>query len=204
MQVNRGVGILVSAVLLAAPATWAQARHGGLAPSGGARVIMGPGHGFGRHGPCCGGLRSRRLPLSPGFGSVFLGVPYSYDETVAEPVVVQAPPQVVVVRDEGKSQAESPRLPADPKLIEVAPLGGEAAVSKRVVGPAVFVLSDGRQFQAQRYTITDRFVFLTEGLRKTRRLSIDELDVEKTIAANRDRGIELQFPAAGNEIFLSF
>lgn len=40
--------------------------------------------------------------------------------------------------------------------------------------------------------------------RQQRRISLGEIDVDATIAANRERGIDLKIPTDKNEIFLGF
>jgi hypothetical protein len=125
-----------------------------------------------------------------------------------EPAEVQAsPPQVVVIREPQESAA-APTPPApNPQVTEVstsAPAQVHAAARAAEKRPTIFLLADGREIRAQRYTITDHFVYVVEARSKTLKIPLGEINVEATVARNRLQGIDLQIPTAANEYFLSF
>lgn len=94
-----------------------------------------------------------------------------------------------------------PEIPAaSPKLIEVP---GAANTSTPKAQTAVFILRDGQRLEPTRYMLTSNSLRITvDG--EQRVIPISQLDVKATVAANRERGIQLRIPAAPNEISLSF
>lgn len=64
----------------------------------------------------------------------------------------------------------------------------------------VFVLSDGQRVETHDYILTAESVRLTtDGLQRS--IPMSALDMKATIAANRERGIELKMPSR-HEVFL--
>ncbi len=155
-------------------------------------------------------------PQGPSFGHHFRGTrfgtvlyPFSYydDFYATRPVEIveqPAPTPVVVLRDERPPAATSTPTPApDPKLIEVPVstvfIGGPA---KNI--PAVFILADGRHLEASNFTITDSLLTIKEPHRPAQQIPLSDLNIESTVSANHDRGIDLQFPESKSEILISF
>jgi hypothetical protein len=197
---------LLAACLFVSGSAPAQIRAGGSGRMGGARVVIRPAPGFLHHD----GFFPRRL-RGPFNFSPFAPVlyPYPYFDFYPEPAVVQAPPpQVVIVREPEERPAPAPVRPApDPQVTEVPPAGRsqtQAATHAKPAPPAVFQLNDGRQVKAQRYTISDRFIYVTEARRDTFKIPLQDIDLEATLALNRQQGIDLQIPSAANEFFVSF
>ena len=89
------------------------------------------------------------------------------------------PAQVIVIPNTAKS-AETKPLPA-----------------------TVFVLSNGERLETRRYLLTASSVSLTLH-RNQRTISLQMLDLDATIAENRDRGIDLRIPNDRSEISLRF
>ncbi len=88
-----------------------------------------------------------------------------------------------------------------PQLINVPPVAN-AALAKPIP-KTVFVFTNGDQLEADHYTMYSNFLHVTaEG--QERSIPISALDVKKTIAANRQRGINLRIPTSGSEVFLAF
>ena len=88
-----------------------------------------------------------------------------------------------------------------PQLINV-PSGPSAALAKPIP-KTVFIFTNGDQLEADHYTMYSNFLHVTaEG--QERSIPISALDVKKTVAANRERGINLKIPTSGSEVFLAF
>ena len=69
--------------------------------------------------------------------------------------------------------------------------------------PTIFILANGERLETRRYVLTvSRLSVNIE--RRQRTLPLDMLDIDATIAANRERGIDLQIPIDRTEISLSF
>lgn len=190
--------LLTISILITAPAQ-AQARGGGFEGGGGPRISGGAGHGS-PNGPRRGYSRYRN------YGSVFAPWYYPYWDggwdlpDSAEPPAEGASPSVIVLqsRDDGRQPA---RVPESPKLIEL-PDAKDAAAPKPDL-PTLFVFANGDKLEARRYTLTPDSLRLEIG-RQQRTIALDKLNIDATIAANRERGIDLKFPTDENQIFLGF
>ncbi|MGE5054660.1 MAG: hypothetical protein ACM3WP_10890 [Acidobacteriota bacterium] len=102
------------------------------------------------------------------------------------------------VRDETDREPARP-LPA--QVIEI-PDTSESTETKPL--PAtVFFLTNGERLETQRYLLTANSVSLTLG-RNQRTIPLQMLDLDATIAANRERGIDLRIPNDRSEISLRF
>ncbi len=110
-----------------------------------------------------------------------------------------------MVEDKGPTPPASP--PESPKLIEI-PLSKEVMPSKQVSAarsqpPTVFVLKDGEQLESRFYLLTASSLQIEVG-RQRRTIPVSTLAINATIAANRERGIELSIPRDRNTVFLGF
>ena len=217
----RRSGLLVLTVLVLSAALLQAQRggggsHGGGSHGGGFSGAGGhvPGHGA-RAGPSNG-----FFPLHSGFrhhnqygyGSVWLpwGVPYwdddgyFWDEPYEPPANYQPPPppmspQVIVVQNKEPGPPAPP--PEPPKLIEVAQ-SKEPPVAKPQP-PALFVLKDGERIESRNYLLTAQSLQV-EVDRQQRMIPVSTLDLDATIAANHERGIEVTVPRDRTSMFLSF
>ena len=92
------------------------------------------------------------------------------------------------------------------KLVEIpaAVTYREGAAASQTTLPTVFLLAGGQRIEAQRYTITREYVYIMTGRHEGRRILVDDLNVEATVAANRRNGIDLRIPSTRNELFLSY
>jgi hypothetical protein len=124
---------------------------------------------------------------------------YSWNEPSYEQPASPAPPQVIVV------EAKEPRPPAappePPKLFEVPPWK-EAPLAKEK-GPTLFVLTDGEKLESRYYLLTADSLQIDIG-RHRRTIAVSTLDLDATIAANHERGIDVVFPRDRNTLFLGF
>jgi hypothetical protein len=198
--------LLTISILITAPAQ-GQARGGGFQGGGGARISgggsgphAGVGHGF-PNGPRRGYSRYRNY--GGGYAPWYypdwgwdLG-PSDYDEPPAQP----ASPPVIVMQSRDDNRQPAP-VPASPKLIEL-PDAKDAEGRSKPDLPTLFVLANGDKLEARRYTLTPDSLRLEIG-RQQRTIALDKLNVDATIAANRERGIDLKFPTDGSQISLGF
>ena len=135
-----------------------------------------------------------------GFGEYLWNLPDSYQQPV-----VTTPPQVMVVENKDSRAAVAPVEPS--KLIEV-PQSKEAPESKEVLTvkrqpSTMFVLKSGERLESRYYLLTSQSLQLQVG-REQRTIPVSSLDIDSTIAVNRQRGIELTVPRDANTVFLSF
>jgi hypothetical protein len=69
--------------------------------------------------------------------------------------------------------------------------------------PTLFVMANGDRLEARRYMLTADFLDIEVG-QQHRRVPMSQLNVQQTIAANRERGIEIRIPHDTSEVFLGF
>ena len=108
----------------------------------------------------------------------------------------QSSQPMVVVRDR---QPAPP--PQSPKLVEI-PLPSDASTVKPLP-PALFVLTTGAKLESHRYVLSANSLQVDID-RKQRTIPISDLNVDATIAANQQRGIDISFPQDHNSLFLGF
>ena len=207
---------LLAASLLVTPGL---AQHGGGGHGGGGRAggahISGshtagvPGHS-GFHGRRGGGrFGSRRFAGDRGawnnYGYGGIGdYPYflpddwydgdgQYDEAPAD----GAPPQVIVQR----VREERPAQPLPPAQVINIPSTGSAVAKS--LPPTVFILTNGERLESDRFVLTAKSLSVNVH-RSLRTIPLDMLDIDATLAANRDRGIDLRIPNDRNEVSLRF
>jgi hypothetical protein len=172
--------------------------------------------GPGRPGLCsrgnCSGNR-RRNPNLYWPGDYWGYGPYAYGGLdpyweIGDPADPQSAssqqPSVIVVRE--PEQKTSPAPAASPKVIEVPPetdASGKQALPVKPIPPAVFILTNGQQFEAKRYLLTQASLQVQRG-RDQQTIPLNEVNLEATIAANNARGIDLQIPENSNHLTLGF
>jgi hypothetical protein len=94
-----------------------------------------------------------------------------------------------------------PTPPAKAQVIEI-PVPANSAAAKPQP-PAVFILTNGERLESSRFVLTAANLSVNIN-RHQRTIPLDQVDLDASVAANRDRGIELRVPADHNEISLSF
>jgi hypothetical protein len=99
------------------------------------------------------------------------------------------------------SPLEPERTPAAPQVIEIPRIPGTKEAEP--LPPAMFVLKSGERLEARRFLLTATALSININ-RSQRVIPLDALDLDATVAGNRQRGITLQIPADHNEICLSF
>jgi hypothetical protein len=73
----------------------------------------------------------------------------------------------------------------------------------RTPWPAVFILTSGERLESERFLLTSSSLSVSIN-RQQRVIPTDAVDFVATVAANRERGINLHIPADLNEISLGF
>jgi hypothetical protein len=191
------------------------AQHGGGGHAGGSHVsgghpAAGPGRsGFGGHH---GGGRPVSRRFAPdrgtwnnyGYGGIG-GYPYFlpddwYDEADGEPPADSTPaPQPVVEQRIRERRPVKPLPPA--QVIEIPNVSGSAVAKS--LPPTVFILTSGERLESERFVLTANSLSINVQ-RTPRTIPLDMLNIDATLAANHDRGIDLRIPNDRNEVSLRF
>jgi hypothetical protein len=95
------------------------------------------------------------------------------------------------------------RPPGEPKVIEVPASANRMTVKLSPPAVFIFVLRNGDRLEAQRFLLGANTLSISVN-REQRSIPLDTLDIDATLAANRERGIDLRIPTDTNEISLSF
>jgi len=108
------------------------------------------------------------------------------------------PPKVGTVE---ASNRQAPATPSGPQLVYVPPT--KAIVPVKAIPKTIFVFTDGARLEADQYELHSTFLHVSaEG--QDRSIPLNALDIKKTIAVNRERGINIKIPSSANEVFLAF
>jgi hypothetical protein len=147
------------------------------------------------------GFYSRRSRLQGGFGSGLFPYdePFGCGQTDGEAMADEAMPLALIPRPEEIREPEPHAL--KPLVIEIpsAPNSGAAKMSPL----AIFILANGERVETRRFLLTASALTLSID-RRQRDVPLDMLDINATISANRERGIDLRIPLDRNEISLGF
>jgi hypothetical protein len=145
--------------------------------------------------------RSHMNNYGVGYGFFPYDEPFDYAETDAEAETEGAAPPFVIPRPDERSSRE-PEPPAPrPLVIEI--LGAENSRDTKILPPTIFILEDGERVETHRFLLTASVLSFSVD-RQQRVVPFDMLDINATIRANHERGIDLRIPADRNEISLSF
>jgi hypothetical protein len=169
-----------------------RARAAGIGPTGQlARSVQ-------RRGFPNGLLRSHSRRDFDNLGSFFFpySEPFGEEQTDAEGNEI-APPSASL---QSRGPASEPRA-HKPLVIEI-PSATNLAPDK-VAPLTVFILANGERLETQRFVLTASNLSIDND-RQQRTVPTAMLDINATINANRDRGIDLRVPYDRNEISLSF
>ncbi|HET9407512.1 MAG TPA: hypothetical protein VFO39_09765 [Candidatus Sulfotelmatobacter sp.] len=118
---------------------------------------------------------------------------YDNGEAASEPPAQEPPRQV---------QERAPERPLPKSQIIEIP-GAATASAAKALPPTIFVLTNGERVETQHFLLTAHELSLSVD-RNQRTIPLQMLDVNATLAANRDRGIDLRIPSDRNEISLRF
>ena len=122
----------------------------------------------------------------------------SYDGEQDADASADRPPAPVIVQRVREERPPKPLPPA--QVIDIPSTGSTVAKS---LPPTVFVLNNGEKLESDRYVLTANALSINVH-RSLRTIPLDMLDIDATLAANRDRGIDLRIPNDRNEISLRF
>jgi len=89
-----------------------------------------------------------------------------------------------------------------PKLWEAKPTAADQKPAKPTP-PAVFILANGERFESSSYVLTADSLNVQQGTTQ-RSIPVAQLNLPATVAANHERGINLQVPKNSTQIMLSF
>jgi hypothetical protein len=148
-------------------------------------------------------FRSRSHTRNDSFGSGFFPYdePFDYAQTDAEAVTDGAVPLVVIPRPDERLSRTSEVRAHKPLVIEIP--GAANSTAARMSPTTIFILANGERLEARRFVLTASNLSVSID-RQQRTLPVDMLDINATISANHERGIDLRIPADRSEISLSF
>lgn len=117
-----------------------------------------------------------------------------------EPYFEEPPRPQVNVADEERDH--TPASVMQPKLIELP-----ASVEKtppRPALPTVLVWRNGQREEVKEYAIAGSFLYDYTKPRASRRIPLDDLDLDATASANQQRGVQFLIPAGPSEVTVRF
>jgi hypothetical protein len=125
--------------------------------------------------------------------------PFWYEQSdTAEASSEPAPPVVIEQRDDVR-MPENP--PPKSKIIDIP--GGANSKVVKTLPPTIFILTNGERLESRTFLLTASDLSLNVN-RYYRTIPLQMLNLDATITANRERGIDLRVPTDRNEISLSF
>ena len=141
------------------------------------------------------------------FGSVFVPYfvpydePFGYEQSDAEEVK-EGPVPLIVILQPDERQSRTPEPPAPKPLVIEIP-GATNSTPAKMSPPTIFILASGERLETRRFVLTASDLSFSID-RQQRTVPFDRLDINATIIANHERGIDLRIPADRTEISLSF
>lgn len=111
-------------------------------------------------------------------------------------------PSVVILQPDERPSREPETLAPKPLVIEI-PGAASSTTAKMLQPTTIFILAHGERLEARRFVLTASTLSVSID-RQQRTVPIDMLDINATITANHERGIDLRIPADPGEISLSF
>jgi hypothetical protein len=137
-----------------------------------------------------------------GFPYFFPGYESDWPETVSQEQEREKetnPAPLVRVLEASPTRDAERAMPA--QVIEIPK--ASKIVSPKSLPPTVFVLVSGEKLETQRYLLTATSLSATVA-RSQKTIPLELLDIDATVAANRNRGIDLRIPNDRNEISIRF
>lgn len=133
----------------------------------------------------------------------FLGAyaPFAGYPDVIEPYGDEGP-QVIVIRDERES-TPAPAAVMQPKLIEL-PASQEGKPRPQATVPTVLVWRNGQRQEVKQYAVIGQFLYDYSKPPTPRRISLDDLDLDATLHANSERGVQFLVPTSPSEVTVRF
>jgi hypothetical protein len=112
----------------------------------------------------------------------------------------RALPVVIKQREDAPAATREKPLPKS-QVIDIPSAANSKAA--RLQSPTIFILINGERLESRRFLLSASNLSVSID-RHRRTIPIEMLDLQATMAANRQRGIDLRIPANRNEIVLSF
>jgi hypothetical protein len=127
--------------------------------------------------------------------------PFGYEQPYAE-AVTNEPVAAggMLPPDDRQSRAPEPSVPKA-QVIEIPAVANSATA--KMLPPTLFILANGERLETRRFVLTASHLSVSID-RQQRTVPLDMLDINATITANHERGIDLRVPFDRNEISLSF
>ena len=127
--------------------------------------------------------------------------PFGYEQPYAEAVPNEpVAPTGMLPPDDRQSRAPEPSVPKA-QVIEIPAVANSTAA--KMLPPTLFILANGERLETRRFVLTASHLSVSID-RQQRTVPLDLLDINATITANHERGIDLRVPLDRNEISLSF
>lgn len=149
----------------------------------------GYGYGYGYYWPAYGGYWDSSWDFND----------FNPDEQPPYPQQQNASAPMVIMQS---SAPQAPYRPGvSPKLQDV-PQEGPATAAKNSP-PALFVLSNGERIETDRYLLSATSVSVDVN-RQQRTIPLSDVNIDATLAANHQRGLDLAIPHDSSSIVLGF
>jgi hypothetical protein len=127
--------------------------------------------------------------------------PFGYEQPYAEAVKNEPVSRAGTLQpDDRQSRAPEPSVPKA-QIIEIPGVANSTAA--KMLPPALFILANGERLETRRFVLTASHLSVSID-RQQRTVPLDMLDINATITANHERGVDLRVPFDRNEISLSF
>jgi len=143
-------------------------------------------------------FRPGRFRRPGGIGSYFVPYEeplwYEYEQPDAEGETNEPIPLVATGR------VPEPPIPKG-QLIEFPQ--GTSPTATKLLPPTIFILANGERLEARRFVLTASLLAINSD-RQRRTIPVDMRDINATLSANHERGIDLRIPDDRNEISLRF
>jgi hypothetical protein len=134
----------------------------------------------------------RRAGIGAGFFPYYDSVESEQPEADATP----EQPQIVMQR------TPEPVVPKG-QVIEISPTANSTSTTAKLLPPTIFVLANGERLESRRFVLTASVLSVSIE-RQQRSVPLGQLDINATVAANHERGIDLRIPDDRNEISVGF
>lgn len=157
-------------------------------------------HGFSNRASTRSSLGPAGRHRSDAAGSYFLPYDDYGDQLTNEPPDSEASSTNSALPMVAAPQAPGPAL-RQAQFIEIP--GEASSTIAKMPPPTVFILATGERLETRRFVLSASVLSASID-RQQRTIPLDMLDLQATISANRERGIDLHIPIDRNEISLSF
>jgi hypothetical protein len=128
----------------------------------------------------------------PDYGAFWYEPPDEEAIEPAAPVTEQHNDSQSFVREKPVPKSQLIEIPSDGR-----------ATARKPLPPTIFILMSGEKLESRQFLLTASDLSIKVG-RYARTIPLETLNMDATIAANLERGIDLRIPADRNEISLSF